>query len=402
MSYCVYKHTFPNNKIYIGITGNKPEHRWRSGWGYNNQPLMANAINKYGWNNIEHEILYDGLTKEEAERLEFNLIAEYQSNKREFGYNVDNGGSFNGRHSDETKRKIGDSTKGEKHPCYGKAMSEETKEKLRQVLTGRTYTDETIEKMGASKRKSVRCIETGVVYESINEAIKQIGIKGVSNACRGKKKTAGGYHWEFVGDVNYDSGTIRSVRCIETNKIYKSITEAYKDTSIPRRQISKACRGLAGSAGGYHWEYIEDLKDVKKIIFSEERIKSMQKNSTCKKAVKCIETGEVYESIKEAGRVSGIDWNNISQCCRGVRDTAKGFHWEYVDDELRKNANKKRMEREVERNKQYKPVRCIETGIVYRSLTEAGRQTGAERSSISNCCQGKQKTTAGFHWEFVK
>lgn len=48
--------------------------------------------------------------------------------------------------------------------------------------------------------KKVRCIETKVVYNSIKEASIQteIGYSGISACCRGIRKTAGGYHWEFV------------------------------------------------------------------------------------------------------------------------------------------------------------------------------------------------------------
>lgn len=48
-----------------------------------------------------------------------------------------------------------------------------------------------------------------------------------------------------------------------------------------------------------------------------------------------------------------------------------------------------------------KRVCCIETGIIYESLSEAARQTGIDKSSISKCCCGKRKTAGGFHWEFV-
>ena len=48
-----------------------------------------------------------------------------------------------------------------------------------------------------------------------------------------------------------------------------------------------------------------------------------------------------------------------------------------------------------------KKVRCIETGIVYPGASEAARQTGIDKSSISKCCRGKLKTAGGFHWEFV-
>ena len=61
--YIVYKHTCPNGKVYIGITSREAKLRWNCGNGYNNNKHFKSAIVKYGWNNIKHEILFDGLTK---------------------------------------------------------------------------------------------------------------------------------------------------------------------------------------------------------------------------------------------------------------------------------------------------------------------------------------------------
>lgn len=43
--YCVYKHTLPNEKIYIGITSQNPIYRWDNGKGYKGQ-FFYNAIKK--------------------------------------------------------------------------------------------------------------------------------------------------------------------------------------------------------------------------------------------------------------------------------------------------------------------------------------------------------------------
>jgi predicted GIY-YIG superfamily endonuclease len=67
--YCVYCHDFPNGKKYIGITSDV-EKRWRNGKGYETQGKIANAIKHFGWNNIKHEVLIDGLTQEQAEKIE--------------------------------------------------------------------------------------------------------------------------------------------------------------------------------------------------------------------------------------------------------------------------------------------------------------------------------------------
>ena len=64
-----------NNKRYIGITCQTPENRWRSdGSGYARSSHFWNAIQKYGWDNFEHEILQSNLSHEKACELETNNI----------------------------------------------------------------------------------------------------------------------------------------------------------------------------------------------------------------------------------------------------------------------------------------------------------------------------------------
>ena len=68
--WCVYCHTnMINNKKYIGQTKEQPrERRWGNGGiGYKTQQYFWRAIQKYGWDNFKHEVLYTELTKEEAE-----------------------------------------------------------------------------------------------------------------------------------------------------------------------------------------------------------------------------------------------------------------------------------------------------------------------------------------------
>lgn len=45
-------------------------------------------------------------------------------------------------------------------------------------------------------------------------------------------------------------------------------------------------------------------------------------------------------------------------------------------------------------------VECVETGIVYDSIADAKRATGA--SNIYKCCKGLVKTTGGYHWRYAK
>lgn len=129
--YRLYKHTFPNGKVYIGITSQPLEARFQNGNGYKKCPKMYNAILKYGWNNVEHELLYDGLSKQEAEEKEIETIAFYNSVVN--GYNADHGGNVSGTHSIETRAKISMGNKGKKKP----PVSEERKQKYSAMFSGK-------------------------------------------------------------------------------------------------------------------------------------------------------------------------------------------------------------------------------------------------------------------------
>jgi group I intron endonuclease len=129
-AYKVYKLTSPSEKVYIGITCQTLQKRFMNGRGYKGCPAIYKAIKKYGWISIKHEILFENLTKEEAEQKEIELIAFYKSNQKSFGYNIENGGNTTGTHSEETKRKISEASKGKK-------VSEETRQKLSNIHKGR-------------------------------------------------------------------------------------------------------------------------------------------------------------------------------------------------------------------------------------------------------------------------
>ena len=59
------------------------------------------------------------------------------------------------------------------------------------------------------------------------------------------------------------------------------------------------------------------------------------------KKVRCVETGEIFDSAKKASRwielAKDIDFCNmglIKQCCRGKQKTSYGYHWEFVNEDL--------------------------------------------------------------------
>lgn len=125
-TWIVYMHTVPKDitgyeydKYYIGITCNSPQRRWQGkGNGYRNQ-VFYRAIQKYGWDNIQHEILAENLSKDDAQSMEVMLIWLYKANDRSHGYNCTIGGEgASGYHLNEEQRKkfMASHPRGESHP----------------------------------------------------------------------------------------------------------------------------------------------------------------------------------------------------------------------------------------------------------------------------------------------
>ena len=50
----------------------------------------------------------------------------------------------------------------------------------------------------------------------------------------------------------------------------------------------------------------------------------------------------------------------------------------------------------------FKPVLCIEIGVIYESQIEAERQTGVSHKCISACCLGNRITAGGMTWKFYR
>lgn len=235
MNYCVYKHTVPNGKVYIGITSKNPHRRWANGLGYKGNKHFYNAILKYGWDNIEHEILFAGLTMEEACEKEVSLIAYYKSNNADFGYNLSEGGATNKgwKQSETTKIKLSEKNRGENNPFHGKRHTEKTKEKMAKNHAdirgernpnynnhklaganhpnyGKTMSIAQRKKQSDAhahqKKKVVQMNMKGevvAVYESEKAAEKATGVSqgSINNVCKGKRNFAGGYKWVYYCDA---------------------------------------------------------------------------------------------------------------------------------------------------------------------------------------------------------
>ena len=147
--YKIYAHINKiNGKVYIGQTCYRNiNQRWRHGEGYKHSPHFYNAIQKYGWENFEHIILFEDICGYElADAIERELIQKYQSNNSEYGYNISSGGSYGRTLTDETKNKIRISKIGDKNPNYQKSPSYITRQRMSASHKGIKQSDEWINK----------------------------------------------------------------------------------------------------------------------------------------------------------------------------------------------------------------------------------------------------------------
>ena len=229
--YTIYKHTLTMDCShygwsYIGLTKQALERRWKNGTGYpeSTQPYFARAIKKYGWENFTHEIIEDNIkTKAEANQREQYWIAYYHTYVKDplcKGYNLTKGGDGHSGHSPslETRRKMSQAHLGKSHPWtehqrqvmtgrfIGREVSAETRKKLSLSLKGRKLSADTIEKGCKAKFKKVICVETGVIYDSLIAAAKSVDspAPGISACIHGKRKTAGGFHWQLYNKLEED------------------------------------------------------------------------------------------------------------------------------------------------------------------------------------------------------
>ena len=254
-NYKIYVHVNKiNGKLYIGQTCQKNiNNRWRKGKGYKDNPLFWNALEKYGWDNFEHIVLFENLSLDMTNIIEEELIKKYNTTNDKFGYNInfgggnkrlsestknklsklakvrmnsytkeklkeigrkisiansgENNGFFGKKHTDKTRKKMSENHanfKGENHPMYNRNHSEKTKKIWSEKRKGKNlYANNPNAKAVNQYDKNMNFIKT---FYTIKEASESVGVQPQTiHAClRGKLKTAGGYVWKYTSEDQHE------------------------------------------------------------------------------------------------------------------------------------------------------------------------------------------------------
>lgn len=384
MSWIIYKHTNKiNGKIYIGqskYSWKNINDRWQSGRGYHIKTRFGSAIKKYGWENFDHHLLEDNITSQNiANEREIYWIRYFNSYYD--GYNCTPGGN-NVSENFAYKVKIYCSNNKITYDSIISAsqqLNTSYHKIVRQITTGHYYkTDDLYFCLESEKddikiefytpkydfsslMKSVICVETREIYDSVTECSKAIGVKtqNISVNCCKNHRTAKGKHYAYLEDFDENwlpaeeyntnrrkklSSLKKKIFCYQNNKIYLSATDAAEELGISVRAVCRCAKkdGDLISTHGYNFCYLEDWyegwtprKSIQgKHKFSEEQKSLMRKNNKNSKKVKCVDTGKVYRSLNEASRETGISSELISRVAAHKKNhnTAGGFRWEYIEE----------------------------------------------------------------------
>lgn len=160
------------------------------------------------------------------------------------------------------------------------------------------------------------------------------------------------------------------------------------------------------------WRDVKDYKGLYKIS-SNGRVWSCRQNKVLK--LHTCQSGYWFIGLHKAGKVKSYkvhrlvaqhfipNPNNLPEVNHIDEDKSNNgvdnLEWTTHKENCNHGTRIKRCA-----DKHCKPVRCIETGIIYRSATDAARELGINQGWIANCLSDKSRviSTKGLHWEYVK
>ena len=255
-TYCLYVHTTPNGKKYVGITSKSPTERWLNGRGYRGS-FFSNAVRKYGWDNIKHEVLFEGLSEEDAIRLECEYIEKYGTTDRSKGYNRSLGGEVPANNmADIEEYRLQQSIKS--HSAWERGIN----------AVHHNYAPPRGNK--SHYRKKVFQYDADgnliTVHDSVRACADALGVTvmPVSDACN-KRSKCKGFILRFENDDCLSDGvrgSWGSKRVIQMD-ISGNVIAEYPSASSASKSFGRtspctildACKGKQITAYGYRWKF---------------------------------------------------------------------------------------------------------------------------------------------------
>lgn len=123
-------------------------------------------------------------------------------------------------------------------------------------------------------------------------------------------------------------------------KIWRSISDCAEDTKLDAKKIASVCRGERKTTGNCKFALLDKnnniiIPEYKRDNYKGEKGTTQIQSNSRKVAKKDIQTNEIiaiYDTIALAARENNCDNSAISKVCRGIRNKAGGYKWEYIDN----------------------------------------------------------------------
>ena len=116
----------------------------------------------------------------------------------------------------------------------------------------------------------------------------------------------------------------------------KIVEENVQEVELVAPTVTNEHDGTHGGHGGVTvidspTNNIDSPTDSKEVTTDSKEVTTDSKEvTTGNKEVVCVETGEIFSSIRQASKSSNVDFSNIAKCCKGKLKTAGGYHWQYL------------------------------------------------------------------------
>lgn len=406
MNHYVYEITnLVNGKKYIGKRSCKcsiEDDKYMGSGKY-----LLNAISKYGKKNFIKNILKVCENEKMAFEWEKFYIEEVKAYNNLNYYNISSGGD-GGRGNFITK------TKSELDDIYRK-ISKAQKGKF---------------KGGKNPNaKKIVCINTGKVFDTIKDASieYEAAEATISRCCNGISASYGGKSGEYISFMYYDEymllsndeinskisklkqetykATKRKVVLLNTKDIFDTLGDASEFIGKSIGAVCMACNDRKRSAGKINgepalWMYYDEYINVSELeiqkIFNNFNLSKEEKYKNLSNKVVCLNTGEVFDKIKDAEDKYGI--KNIGACCRKIINAAGKINGEYLiwvyydeyldmtQEQIREKIKVSSRIRTGENNANSKKVILLNTFEVFECMKDAANKFNLSCGNLTKAC----------------
>ncbi len=314
--YCISnsKYFYIGQSVDIYRRWNK--HRWELKNNKHKNQIMQNVYNLYVESDpFEYTIIKETVL-EELNKLEKNFIIEYY-------YKFPNKRCMN----------IADPEK-----CY--TSNSEVRKKISISITGRSLSEETKTKMSESRkgqkhewsRKKIVQLDLDgnliKLWDSVKDAEKELKIR-----IHKKNKLCGGFQWQShdewlekpKGKIKHNHNITDTVKQFDLQgkllNEWLSPKKAAEGTNTSPSALNACLNGKGKTAGGFLWSYSYEINT------------DISPNRTeCRKPVKQFTLDKIFikewNSIQEASENLNIKLNSIKNCIKGTQKQAGGYLWE--------------------------------------------------------------------------